>query len=322
MWLVHLDRSASVPVCNSAINCQRENKCGLHHGISALLAIRQYGFLVLLGVLVGLSILTRPTAAPWALTLVCLVWFFSNQCVFRRTSSALSVMLGILICVVPWTLRNYALLGKPIWATSHGGYTLLLANNPYLYSHFSTSGPSRGWDAQPFHNRWLLRGEAVRHGIDVTQPEFWAPSDPIPSSTGRTGQSPTYLPEIEDDALAYSVAKATIQRTPMMFLISSIYRAGWFWAWWPYHDSFSLSACIIGMWYGGWSCLALVGLVAVIRSRQFKYWAPPLLLALVLTAAHSIYWSNMRMRSQLMTGVYLLAVFGANATIQSRTKTN
>ena len=104
-----------------------------------------------LGVVWGLSILARPTAAPWVAACVLGVVCFSSSCWKRRTNDGLILSLLVAACLAPWVLRNLSQFGKPIWATTHGGYTLLLANNPLLYQHFAQHGPSRDWDAEPFH---------------------------------------------------------------------------------------------------------------------------------------------------------------------------
>ena len=62
-------------------------------------------------------------------------------------------ILGIALVAVPWTLRNNRDFGKPIPTTTHGGYTLYLANNPELYAHYRSSFPFELWNPQTFHER-------------------------------------------------------------------------------------------------------------------------------------------------------------------------
>ncbi len=41
-------------------------------------------------------------------------------------------------------------IGHPVWATTHGGYTLLLGNNPLFYEYLRSGGFGTTWDAEPF----------------------------------------------------------------------------------------------------------------------------------------------------------------------------
>ena len=57
--------------------------------------------------------------------------------------------LTIVIVLSPWMIRNLVVLGEPVWTTTHGGYTLALANNPVYYrrgpatGRRAASGPAR-----------------------------------------------------------------------------------------------------------------------------------------------------------------------------------
>ena len=46
--------------------------------------------------------------------------------------------------VSPWVIRNRLVFGRWIATTTHGGYTLLLGNNPDFYRHLRqrSVGPS------------------------------------------------------------------------------------------------------------------------------------------------------------------------------------
>lgn len=263
-----------------------------------------------IGLLLGIAILARPTAAPWALLCVGTMLIIGSSCWKRRWFHALLASAMIAVCVLPWTLRNWTQIGKPIWATSHGGYTLLLANNPLLYEHFKQNGPSRNWDAEPFHAAWAARGG---ENNDVATAEFWEQA---------SGQSVS-VAEQDDDGLAYRAAQAAIEREPAMFALSCCYRVGWLWAWWPNQSSLAARVAI-GGWYGIWFLLALSGLVRLFATSGSRKWVPALLLAFTLTAVHAIYWSNMRMRAPVVSAVYLLAVssFGKQQTDHQHKPTN
>src|SRR5690606_10645640 len=86
------------------------------------------------GLVVGLAILCRPTyLAGLPLVLAALV-FYASKPPDRWAKPAL-VLLGTVLALAPWILRNAIQLGAPIATTTHGGYTLWLANNPSYYAY-------------------------------------------------------------------------------------------------------------------------------------------------------------------------------------------
>ncbi len=53
------------------------------------------------------------------------------------------LLLVITICLLtisPWAIRNWQVFGRPIITTTHGGYTLWLANNPAYYREVVEGG--------------------------------------------------------------------------------------------------------------------------------------------------------------------------------------
>ena len=61
----------------------------------------------------------------------------------------------------------------------------------------------------------------------------------------------------------------------------------------------------IAIWYTAVFLMAISGLIR--HSHRVRPWAAGLLLVVSLTGLHSVYWSNMRMRSPLVPVVSLLA---------------
>lgn len=243
---------------------------------SAIQWLALVGFSVVLGV----SVLARPTAAPWALLCAVAALFVGCSCWRRRVNDCVLISVVVIACLAPWTLRNWSALGKPIWATTHGGYTLLLANNPPLYRHFAANGPSRAWEAEEFQDLWAA----------------WLTLEIPP------------LNEVEADELAYKAARSTISRYPQVFVVSCIYRVGWLWALWPHDGRFGLGEVLIAVWYGTVFYHAYTNLLLLWRTRTIRGWLIGLLMVFSLTAIHAIYWSNMRMRAPAMPCVLLLAV--------------
>lgn len=262
-----------------------------------------------LGIVMGIAVLTRPTNAPWVLLCTLALLFTLAETVKTRLLKVSLVCVCVAIFVIPWMVRNQQRMGKPMWATSHGGYTLMLANNPLLQEHFDNNGPSRNWDAEPFHRAWKDRQRIFADASDnqLLDPDYWRTK---PSEQ----QTPQTLGELEDDALAYRIATKTIQDQPAKFVRSAVYRLGWFWAAWP--NVSGIASLAIGGWYLTIYALAAWGIGKALLERRegmavrkkLLAWLPALLVILVLSGIHSIYWSNMRMRTPLMGSVYLFAL--------------
>jgi len=210
-----------------------------------------------------------------------------------RRMAVLGSMLGAgALVLAPWAVRNWARLGRPVVTTTHGGYTLLLGNNPQFYDYLRRGRPGEVWDAQAFHEAWGLR---LR-------------------KTGNPG-------ELAADRLTYAAAWATIARQPGMFLYASLVRAGRLWQLAPHAVDAEGSAAAAARWsigvgYAAELFLAVLGAWAVCggrfggrRTRRLLLWA--VLLAGSLTAVHLLYWTNMRMRAPLVPAVALAAAAGA-----------
>jgi 4-amino-4-deoxy-L-arabinose transferase-like glycosyltransferase len=235
-----------------------------------------------IGATLGIACLCRPTALAWAL-----LWGGSE--LRRNPLRASCLLLGCLLVLLPWWKRNQSEIGQGLWATTHGGYTLLLANNPILYEHWETSW-SRQWDDDRFHAWWQAKRleENVRSETD----------------------------EIASDALANALGWQSILANPVLFFKACAIREGWMWAWWPAeHQAHWVVRVAIGTWYAITTTAGFVGLIRLlVRARlepKFACWLPALTLAVSLCLVHAVYWSNMRMRAPIIPVISLLAVYGS-----------
>ncbi len=250
---------------------------------------------LLLGLVLGLAVLTRPTMLPWAILIVASLSLRGNDS-GNRVSVITAALIVMTVINAGWMIRNNQELGKPIWTTTHGGYTLLLANNPPLYEHWKAKGPDREWDADAFHSRW-----AMRRSGDPTSAEFWQRAVP-------GDMAPPDIDELKDDRLAQEAAIATIKNDPQTFALGCLYRAGWLWQVFPnVDDQQQVERVVIAVWYGLWFVMAVLGLIWLREALTSRVWFMPLLLVITLTGIHMIYWSNMRMRAPLMPVVYMIA---------------
>src|SRR6185503_16928176 len=87
------------------------------------------------GVLWGLACLTRPTAMP--LPVVVALWAWTPLSLTVAASDRLRqvalVFLGVLLTLLPWTIRNAVVLHELVPISTGGGRTLLDANNAVVW---------------------------------------------------------------------------------------------------------------------------------------------------------------------------------------------
>ena len=79
----------------------------------------------------------RPTFYVYALLSLILLLLISPTSLLKRLMTSFAIGSLILLTLIPWIYRNYQLFDKPILATTHGGYTLLLGNNPLYYQQLN-----------------------------------------------------------------------------------------------------------------------------------------------------------------------------------------
>jgi len=189
---------------------------------------------LLAGVLVGLLALCRPTflasAAVWG---ACASVAHIRRWVAEGgprvpLGTLLGVCGGLAVTLLPWGVRNQWQFGRPIVTTSHGGYTLRLAQNPRYAELVSLNPDPSGWRA---YNRlledegyaWMFTPEPHKGAVQLSR-----------SSPGRLSYSgPVDQWEIASDA--------ALQRLALDHLRESIPRAwatarsllGRLWSPWP-----------------------------------------------------------------------------------------
>ncbi len=286
------------------------------------------------GACMALAALCRPTFLPWTI-LAAVVLPLSARWKGRAawphaTALFASFAAGVVIVLAPWAARNQARFGRPILTTTHGGYTFLLANNPYFYEHLRSGAWGSVWSAEELNRDFA--SHAARAGAES---------------------------ELAADRLAYSLGWENVRREPAMFLYACAVRVGQLWAPLPHQRSPDEGPAVrglrygVGLWYGCELLLALIGILAVWQgqrasgkgpevagprgedreegSRQASPGATPLtltlsqrgrgqvwlcaiLLAGSFTAVHTVYWTDMRMRAPLVPAVALAAAAGLEWT--------
>jgi hypothetical protein len=251
------------------------------------------------GLMLGLACLARPAFLPvaglWAAYL--LVVAFRNA----RSSgepvqsrSVIPLMLPLLGFAIPiaalvggWTLRNQIVLGAPVAATTHGGYTALLGNNDDFY-------------------RWLKDPERA--------PIWTAERLQADLAEDRIAAGPES--ELEEDRRLQRTVREWIAAHPVAFAECSLYRLGRFWA--PVPASVGAEGGVrssvlrfgIGSGYVAAYLLAAIGLFAMRKRLASADFAPALLMTFAFVAVHAVYWTDVRMRAPILPVVYLFAALG------------
>jgi 4-amino-4-deoxy-L-arabinose transferase-like glycosyltransferase len=90
---------------------------------------------VLAGVFLGLSLLTRGEAVFYSPIVFYTVWVTSNtprRSRFAATALALAVCVAV---IVPWTVRNRAVIGPGVGLSTAAGVNFYYAHNPTQYGH-------------------------------------------------------------------------------------------------------------------------------------------------------------------------------------------
>jgi hypothetical protein len=207
--------------------------------------------------------------------------------------------LGIVAAIVvsPWAIRNQQKFGKPIIATTHGGYTLLLGNNESFYEWLNHDQTGVPWSAEQLTN--------VRESQEKRQ--LWV---------GWDRSLMDGLHEGNEDRGNYDLAMAAIKRDPASFVRASLYRVCQLWSPLPHmlttdeSTNRRLLRYATCSWYLGVFGLAILGVCRLRWQILQPSWIWGVLLCLVFTAVHTFYWTNMRMRAPLMPFVAMVAAAG------------
>jgi hypothetical protein len=250
------------------------------------------------GLVLGLACLCRPTFIVWTgLTVIWLSWRS-----FRRSESW-SIPCAIAICsalvVTPWLVRNIRVMGHPILATTHGGYTLWLGNNPQFYAHLREHGPAHPWNASELDTVYASLAKANAYDERVLDKECYARATAA----------------IRSDPVGFGFAAATRIARLFQPLPNRLGDEGW-------------KSWTVRYGIGAWYVLCGMGLVAgiwrwqkahdsahhgLLDQSQKEKGAPMVPLALLVIAfvgVHAFYWCNMRMRAPLMPGLAIVIASG------------
>ena len=229
------------------------------------------------GIGFGLSALCRPSLLPGAiLTALAAVAFRPDGARIRLCRAAV-LLLATVATLAPWAWRNLRVFGEPVWTTTHGGYTLALANNPVYYADVLNGPPGAVWSGRN-QQGWF---EAMNH-----------------AAAG--------LSEPEADRRFRDEGLRMFTERPRDFLRASLARLGRFWGVAP-------ASAVFPGWLrlatAVWTVPLWVGLLAGLVRRDLWRWpraAAPAMIA-GLTIVHAIYWTDLRMRAPIVPAIALVA---------------
>ena len=230
----------------------------------------------------GLLTLCRPSFLPAAALVTAVAALAKPPAASRsRLIRALAIGAATAATLTPWAVRNARVFGEPVWTTTHGGYTLALANNPVYYEEVLDGPPGAVWGG-PGQERWWA--QVARETAGMTEPRA-------------------------DRALARSALRLAADR-PGAFARASLARLGRFWGLAPTSAVYPAPVRIAtALWTAPlWIALAL-GLARPEVRRWPEIAAPALILA--LGAVHAFFWSDMRMRAPLIPAIALIAAAGS-----------
>jgi hypothetical protein len=233
------------------------------------------------GVGFGLAALCRPSVLAGAfLTILAALVMKPGEPRFRLLRGGL-LALTLVAVLSPWMIRNALVFGQPIWTTTHGGYTLALANNPVYYREVLNGPPGRVWTGRDQRLWW-----------------------------DSVNQATAGMTEFEADRYLKAQVWRLARQQPVEFGHAMLARLAHFWSVAPAASVYppSVRAATMAWTIPLWVALGL-GLLQPGLWRWPRIAAP--LVAVGLTLVHVLFWTDLRMRAPIVPAVALVAAGAA-----------
>jgi hypothetical protein len=232
---------------------------------------------ILGGALLGLSALARPSILPGAAFTIVAALLLHTGSRRERLPCALFLALSLVTVLGPWAVRNVLIFGVPVWTTTHGGYTLALANNEVYYRDVLNGPPGRVWTGR---DQWLWWDSVNRATAGMTEPQA-------------------------DRFLRHGAIQLALSQ-PRQFGRASWQRLERFWSVSPALAVYSPAV----RWLTAlWTIPLWVALILGLLRPDVWRWpqvAAPLSI-IGLTLVHSLYWTDLRMRAPIVPAIALIA---------------
>jgi hypothetical protein len=232
---------------------------------------------VLGGLGFGLAILCRPSVLPAAALTVLAGLVVRPGGPRQRLARSGLLGLTVVLVLCPWMIRNLLVLGAPIWTTTHGGYTLALANNPVYYREVLNGPPGRVWSGD---DQWQWFDSVNRATAGMSEPEA-------------------------DRYLSATVWQLALER-PGDFGRAMIARLAHFWSVAPAQGVYPWTARWLTILWTAPLWLALASGMCQVSLWRWPRIAAPLIVV-GLTLVHALFWTDMRMRAPIVPAIALVA---------------
>jgi 4-amino-4-deoxy-L-arabinose transferase-like glycosyltransferase len=231
---------------------------------------------ILAGLALGLAALCRPSTLP-AAGLMILASLAGPGRFRRRLVRASQIAMITLLALLPWGVRNLFVFGELVLTTTHGGYTLALANNPEYYDAVLNSPRGRVWSG-PSQRSWTV----------------------------RISQKTTGMSEPDADRTLRREAIRLMRERPLSFLKASAARLARFWGLAPSESVYPVwlraatAVWTIPLW-------VLLG-IGTLRRESWRWPRVSALMVIVaLTGVHTVFWTDLRMRAPIVPAIALIA---------------
>lgn len=225
----------------------------------------------------GLAALCRPSLLPGA-GLVALAGVAAGPGGRReRLGRGAMVAAAVALTLAPWAVRNYRIFGEPVWTTTHGGYTLALANNEVYYRDVLDGPPGAVWTGRDQRLWWESVNRSMAGLIE-------------PEADRRLRDSVVTLAKAE----------------PRRFARACLARLESFWGLAPAAVVYGRAVQLATL---AWTVPLWAALVVGLARRQTWRWPIIAAVAVIvgLTVVHAFYWTDMRMRAPIVPAIALIA---------------
>ena len=229
------------------------------------------------GIWLGLASLCRPSLLASAVLAGGASLAFGPGSSRVRLRRSVCLIGTTILVLTPWAARNAVVFGEPVWTTTHGGYTLALANNPAYYHDVVEGRAGEVWTG-PGQRAWAEGVLARMRGL------------PEPKANRRL------------TAEGWRMARAA----PALFARAAVARVERFWGIMParsvYGPALRTAAAV-------WTVPLFLALGAALASRTTWTWPRVAAAAAVLAlmVVHTFYWTDLRMRAPVVPMIALLA---------------
>jgi hypothetical protein len=230
------------------------------------------------GLWFGLAGLCRPSTLACASLAAVAALCFGPSPWKSRLARSLALLVATILVLTPWAVRNAFALGEPVWTTTHGGYTLSLANNPEYYKNVLNGPPGTVWTG-PSQRAWAIRINRGHKGLG----------------------EPAADREIRREAVRF------ILDHPRDFLRASLARLGRFWGLAPAGSVYSWPLRLATL---AWTLPFWMAVALALTSARLWTWPDVASVSQVvaLSLVHSVFWTDLRMRAPVVPALALMAV--------------